>query len=279
MNAAAVDSITVKAGRKIILAGLSCAVREQDFLVVIGPNGAGKTTLLKTLCGLTPAAAGRIIILGRPLSAYSRKQLAATVALVPQQVSLEFPFSVEQTVLMGRSPHLGLLEQEKQRDYDVARQAMRFTGVDHLAGRRLDQLSGGERQRVMIARAICQQPRIMLLDEPTAALDPAHQLLIMQLMQRLRREEGLTVVMVSHDLNLAALFGSRILLLRDGREVISGTPAEIMTAANLQQAYGCPMHVDIHPLTGTPRVSIMPFDATRQAGQEDAAEEQPHPLS
>jgi iron complex transport system ATP-binding protein len=279
MNAVTVESITVRAGKKKILADLSCAIREHDFLVVIGPNGAGKTTLLKTLCGLAQVTAGRVTILGRPLSAYSRKQLAATVALVPQQVSLEFSFSVEQTVLMGRSPHLGLLEKEKQQDYEAAGRAMRFTGVDHLAGRRLDQLSGGERQRVMIARAICQQPRIMLLDEPTTALDPAHQLLIMELMRRLRREEGMTVVMVSHDLNLAAFFGSRVLLLRDGRKMNSGTPAEIMTAEILRQAYGCPMHVDTHPLTGTPRISIMPVDYSRPADRGDTAVEPPFPLS
>ncbi|MDD3619115.1 MAG: ABC transporter ATP-binding protein [Desulfobulbaceae bacterium] len=279
MNAVSVDAVTVRAGKRKILDGLSCAVRENDFLVVIGPNGAGKTTLLKTLCGLAHVAEGGVTILGRPLPAYSRRGLAATVALVPQQVSLEFSFSVEQTVLMGRFPHLGLLEREKQRDYEAARRAMRFTEVDHLAGRRLDQLSGGERQRVMIARAICQQPRIMLLDEPTAALDPAHQVLIMQLMQRLRKEEGVTVVMVSHDLNLAAMFGSRILLVKDGREVTGGSPAEIMTAENLRQAYGCPMHVDFHPLTGTPRISILPFDPIRQAEEDEAMAQQPPSLS
>lgn len=263
MNAATVESITVSAGGKKILAGLTCAVRENDFLMIIGPNGAGKTTLLRALCGLVPTAAGRITILGRPLASYSRRQLAAAVALVPQQVSLEFSFSVAETVLMGRFPHLSPLGREKRSDYETARQAMCFTGVDHLADRRLDQLSGGERQRVMIARAICQQPRIMLLDEPTAALDPAHQLLIMELMERLRREEGMTVVMVSHDLNLAALFGSRVLLVKDGRKLTGGSPVEIMTEENLRLVYGCPMHVDTHPLTSAPRISIVPARAVR----------------
>ncbi len=252
------DNITVTAGKKKILNGLSCTVRENDFFVIIGPNGAGKTTLLKVLCGLLPAASGTVSILGRPLGKYSRRKLAATVALVPQDMSLEFSFTVEETVLMGRAPHLGLLEQEQVKDYTIAREAMRFTQVDHLADRRLDQLSGGERQRVMIARAICQQPRIMLLDEPTAALDPAHQLIVMQLMQRLRKEENITVIMVSHDLNLAAMFGSLILLIKDGKDVVTGQPAEIMTPENLQQAYGCAMHIDNHPLTGTPRVSLVP---------------------
>ncbi len=258
MSAVIFDTVTVSAGKKKILNNLSCTVRENDFLVIIGPNGAGKTTLLRVLCGLLPAASGTVHILGRPLSAYSRRKLAATVALVPQNMSLEFSFTVAETVLMGRAPHLGLLEQERSEDFAIAGEAMRFTQIDHLADRRLDQLSGGERQRVMIARAISQQPRIMLLDEPTAALDPAHQLVVMQLMQRLRKEENITVIMVSHDLNLAALFGSSILLIQDGKDIVSGSPAEIMTPENLQRAYGCGMHIDTHPLTGTPRVSLIP---------------------
>jgi iron complex transport system ATP-binding protein len=258
MNCITVDSVTVRAGARTILASLDCTVREGDFLVIIGPNGAGKTTLLKALFGLVPLSSGSITVLGRPLADYSRRQLAATLALVPQHLNLEFAFTVEETVLMGRAPHLGLLERERRADHAIARQAMAFTDVAHLAGQRLDQLSGGERQRTMIARAICQQPKIMLLDEPTAALDPAHQLRIMELMQRLRLEENMTVVMVSHDLNLAGLFASRILLLKDGTALCSGSPAEILTPDNLRRAYGCAMHVDGHPLTGTPRVSLVP---------------------
>jgi iron complex transport system ATP-binding protein len=258
MNCINVDSVTVRAGTRTILDSLDCTVREGDFLVIIGPNGAGKTTLLKALFGLVPFSSGSITVLERPLADYSRRQLAVTLALVPQHLNLEFVFTVEETVLMGRAPHLGLLERERRADQAIAHQAMAFTDVAHLAGQRLDQLSGGERQRTMIARAICQQPKIMLLDEPTAALDPAHQLRIMELMQRLRYEENMTVVMVSHDLNLAALFASRILLLKDGAALCSGIPAEILTPDNLRRAYGCAMHVDTHPLTGTPRVSLVP---------------------
>ena len=161
---------------------------------------------------------------------------------------------------MGRYPYLGMLEQEKKEDYEIAYQAMVFTQVDHLASRRLDQLSGGERQRVIIARCICQQPKIMLLDEPTAALDPSHQLNVMKLMQRFREEKNTTVVMVSHDLNLAGMFASRILLMKEGRAATNGTPREILVPETLQQVYGCPMHVDDHPTTGTPRVSLVPHD-------------------
>ncbi len=258
MRSILVDRVTVMAGRQKILDGLSCDARENDFLVIIGPNGAGKTTLLRALCGLSAPAQGDIRIRDKRLVAHTRRQLASTVALVPQQMNLEFSFSVEETVLMGRSPHLGFLAREKEEDFTIARQAMEFTQVDHLAGRRLDQLSGGERQRVMIARAICQKPKIMLLDEPTAALDPAHQLIIMQLMKRLQLEEGMTVLMVSHDLNLAAMFATRILLMKEGKKVITGPPAEILTPDSLEKAYGCKMHVDTHPATGTPRVTLVP---------------------
>ena len=258
MTCLSVEKVTVRAGSRTILDSLSCAVRAGDFLGVIGPNGAGKTTLLKSLCNLVPVNGGEISIFDRPLADYSRRLLAVTLALVPQVLSLEFAFTVEETVLMGRAPHLGLLAREGREDHAIARQAMAFTDVAHLAGQRLDQLSGGERQRTMIARAICQRPRIMLLDEPTAALDPSHQLRIMELLQRLRQEENMTVVMVSHDLNLAAMYASRILLLKDGTALCGGSPAEILTPDNLHRAYGCAMHVDVHPGTGTPRVSLMP---------------------
>ena len=258
MKVVSVENLVVTAGGGRLLDGLCFSAEENDFQMIIGPNGAGKTTLLRVLCGLVPPVSGRISLLGRPLAEYSRRRLAAAVSLVPQQLNLDFAFTVEETVLMGRFPHLGILEREKVKDYALARQAMDFTGVAQLAGRQLDRLSGGERQRVMIARAICQQPRILLLDEPTAALDPAHQLNIMGLMNRLRREEKMTIIMVSHDLNLAAAFGSRILLLKEGREISCGTPDEIITPANLRAAYGCGMHVDVHPLTGRPRVSLIP---------------------
>jgi len=258
MNAVAIEGITVKGGRKNILDSLSCQIRSGEFLVIIGPNGAGKTTLLKAICGLVRTHKGTISLFGRNLESYSRRELAATMALVPQNMNMEFSFTVGETVLMGRYPYLGLLGQEKKKDFAIATQAMEFTRVDHLSSRRLDELSGGERQRVMIARSICQQPKIMLLDEPTAALDPSHQLAVMKLMQRLRQEQGTTVIMVSHDLNLAALFGNRILLLKEGKVAANGLPSEILVPGKLEEVYGCPMHVDTHPITGTPRISLIP---------------------
>ena len=168
------------------------------------------------------------------------------------------PFSVAETVLMGRSPHLGLLGIEGEKDYALAEEAMSFTGVNQFADRRLDQLSGGERQRVMIARAICQEPKIILLDEPTNALDPAHQLKIMDLMERFRQEKKTTVIMVSHDLNLAALYSDRLLLLKNGQVVVIGTPSEVFIPEFIEKSYECDMMIDVNPVGKVPRVMLVP---------------------
>jgi len=171
---------------------------------------------------------------------------------------------------MGRTPHLDLLGLEGKEDYSLARQAMMFTDVFHLAGRRINQLSGGELQRVIIARAICQQPRIILLDEPTTALDPAHQLKIMDLMEKFRREQGTTIIMVSHDLNLAAMYGDRLLLLKEGRVVMTGPPGSVLNGALLEEIYGCRMQVDESPVGHVARV--MPVPAKFLHLHEDMAE-------
>ena len=241
-----------------VLKGVSARIAQGEFFVIIGPNGAGKTSLLKVMAGLSPLQAGDVLIHGRSVRSYTSKKLARVMAMVPQHVNVDFPFTVAETVLMGRYPHMGLLAVEGKQDLEQARLAMEFTEVSHLADRRLGQLSGGELQRVIIARALCQQPEVLLLDEPTAALDPAHQLRIMDLMARFREMQQVTVVMVSHDLNLAATYADRLMLLQDGRVVKVGTPAEVLTREILTQSYGCRLDVDQHPLLGTPRVSLLP---------------------
>jgi iron complex transport system ATP-binding protein len=237
---------------------VSFTVEAGEFFMILGPNGAGKSSLLKIIAGIEEPQAGQIEILGRPKKKYSPRDLAKVVALVAQQAPMDFPFSVAETVLMGRSPHLGLLGIEGERDYTLAAEAMAFTGVDQFADRRLDQLSGGERQRVMIARAICQEPKIILLDEPTTALDPAHQLKIMDLMERFRREKEITLIMVSHDLNLAALYSDRLLLMKNGRVVVIGTPAEVFTHEYMEKSYECALLIDENPVGKVPRVMPIP---------------------
>ncbi len=258
MSAVSLQGLCCRYGEKQVLKGLSLEVNKGEFFVVIGPNGSGKTSLLKTLARLITPESGQIRFFGRSLDEYSRKELARLVAYVPQQMVLDFPFTVAETVLMGRSPYLGLVGLEQQKDYEIAEQAMEFTDVIHFADRRLDQLSGGELQRVIIARAICQEPEIILLDEPTASLDPAHQIKIMDLMERFRKEKGITVIMVSHDLNMAAMYGNRLVLMKNGIEVKTGTPETVFTYDLLEKTYGCLMLVDESPLGQVPRVVPVP---------------------
>ncbi|MFV0438267.1 MAG: ABC transporter ATP-binding protein [Desulfopila sp.] len=244
---------------------VSFHVKAGEFFMILGPNGAGKSSLLKLIAGIVTPQAGEISIFSRPRRSYSARELAKVIALVAQQSPTDFPFSVAETVLMGRSPHLGLLGVEGEKDYALAREAMRFTGVDQFADRRLDQLSGGERQRVMIARAICQEPQIILLDEPTTALDPAHQLRIMDLMEKFRQEKGTTVIMVSHDLNLAASYADRLLLMKNGRVVVIGTPAEVFLPELITTSYECDLFIDQNPIGGVPRVMPIPEKFKRDA--------------
>ena len=245
-------------GKQPVLNDISFSVSRGDFFIVIGPNGSGKTTLMKAISGIKRFQKGRVEILGRAMRDYTKKELAKAVALVPQQVPADFPFTVTEMVLMGRSPYLGLLGLPQKEDLEIAAQAIAFTGVEHLAHRKLDQLSGGEKQLVFIARAICQQPQIILLDEPTASLDLSHQVRIMDLMEKLKFTKGVTVVMVSHDVNLAAMYGDTLLLLKDGEVIRQGLPAEVLTHKILEEAYNCTLLVGENPLGNFPSVTPVP---------------------
>ncbi len=201
---------------------------------------------------------GNLTILDQPLQGYTRKVLAKKIAYVPQMISMDFPFKVMDLVLMGRSPHLGLLGLGQEKDVEIAQKAMAFTGVENLGDRKLEQLSGGEQQRVFIARAICQDPEVILLDEPTASLDLAHQVRIMDMMEKLKNERNITVVMVSHDVNLAAMYGQNLLLLKEGGIVGMGRPEAVVTYQALEKAYGCTILVDESPVGQYPRVTLVP---------------------
>ncbi|MBW2176385.1 MAG: ABC transporter ATP-binding protein [Deltaproteobacteria bacterium] len=257
-NAIKADGLSYAYGRTEVLKQVCFSVEQGDFFTIIGPNGSGKTTLMKLLSGIEKPVGGTLDILGRVIQSYKKKDLAKKIAFVPQIVPMDFPFSVMEVVLMGRSPYQGTLGLERPRDIEKAKQAIVFTGVEHLADRKLNALSGGERQRVFIARAICQEPEIMLLDEPTASLDLAHQIRIMDLMEKLKREKKITIVMVSHDLNLAAMYGTRLLLLNRGEIVKIGLPQEVLTFQTLENAYGCTLLVDESPLGNFPRVTLVP---------------------
>ena len=245
-------------GEDLVLRNVSFQVPKRDFFIIIGPNGSGKTTLMKILSGILKPRNGELKILNRSIDQYHRKALARTIAFVPQMTFADFPFTVNEIVLMGRSPYLGMLGLEVENDLEIANQAITFTGLEDLAHRKLDQLSGGEQQRVFIARAICQEPDIILLDEPTASLDLAYQVRIMDLMEQLKNEKGITVVMVSHDVNLAAMYADHLLLLHNGQVMCQGLPDEVITFQNLETAYGCTLLVDESPLGKSPRVTLVP---------------------
>jgi iron complex transport system ATP-binding protein len=241
-----------------VLKNLSFAVKKSDFFIIIGPNGSGKTTLMKIIAGIIKPQKKRLEILGHPIETYPRKALAKIIAFVPQITATDFPFTVTELVSMGRSPYLGILGMEQEKDMKIARQAIAFTDIEHLAHRKCDQLSGGERQRAFISRAICQQPQIILLDEPTASLDLAHQVRIMDLMEKLKQKKGVTIIMISHDVNLAAMYADRLLLLKNGQIASLGTPDEVLTFRTLEDVYGCKLLVDESPIGKAPRVTLVP---------------------
>jgi iron complex transport system ATP-binding protein len=254
----AVENLSYAFGAQAVLKNLRFSVPQSNLFIVIGPNGAGKTTLIKLMVGILKIQTGQIEILNTSIGEYSQKKLARVTAYVPQGLPVGFPFTVEETVLLGRAPHQKVLGLASPQDLDIARQAMKFTQVDHFARRKLDQLSGGEQQRVLIARALCQQPQVMLLDEPTASLDLSHQIRIMDLMEKLKTEKGVTVVMVSHDVNLAAMYGDQLLLLKGGEIVCMGSPDEVLNFKTLEETYDCKLLVDKSPLGDFPRVTVVP---------------------
>ena len=241
-----------------VLRNVSAKIPEGAFFIIIGPNGSGKTTLLKTICGLEPVREGEISILGSPIHHYSKRAAARLISFVPQTPPANLPFTVLETVTMGRFPHLGALGMETRADVNKARHCIDVCGIAPLSGRKLTQLSGGERQRVFIARALCQEPKLLLLDEPTASLDLSHQVRIMDLLEELIREKDLTVVMVSHDINLAAMYADQLLLLKSGEVFGNGPPGEVLTYSTLEKAYGCTILVDESPMGGVPRITLVP---------------------
>jgi iron complex transport system ATP-binding protein len=239
------------------LQNVSLEVKRGEFLTLVGPNGSGKSTLLKLLDRIYLPDAGSIRLEGKALSGYARPDLARKIAYVPQDRDTAFPFTVEEIVLMGRAPHAGGAMFESPHDRDIARHMMELTDIAHLASHPITNLSGGERQRAFIARALAQQPLVLLLDEPTAHLDIAHQVEIFRLLRSLSIDSGLTVVSVSHDLNLAAMYSDRIAMLLCGALTAIGTPPAVLTVDRIREVFRAEVVVDRHPVADTPRVTMV----------------------
>jgi iron complex transport system ATP-binding protein len=229
--------LSVELGKRPILADVALDVPEGGWVCVIGPNGAGKTTLVHAIAGLVPRT-GSVRLWGTPVEELGRRERARTVAVVPQLPAIPESFTVEQYVLLGRTPHLGVLAAEGQRDLEAVASALERLDLDWAASRRLETLSGGELRRAVIARAIAQEASLLLLDEPTTGLDIAQQLRVLELVEELRTAGGLTVISTMHDLTLAGRFAQRFALLSEGRVVAEGTRAEVLLPHVIAEHYG-----------------------------------------
>ena len=244
-----------------ILAGLSLAVRLGDVVGVVGPNGSGKSTLVRALSRALRPAHGAVLLAGQDLySERSARDSARQIGVVPQDTQVAFDFSVREVVEMGRAPRLARrpFAAPAPEDARAVREALHLAGITHLAERAIMTLSGGERQRTLLARALAQEPDVLLLDEPTAHLDLRHQAETLALVRTLAHEGGKAVLSVLHDLNLASAFCDRLILLHRGRIAAQGTPQEVLTTANLRQVYGVRVWVRRHPLTRRPWLLTLP---------------------
>ena len=251
-DAPAISARGIHAGYGAVpaLRGISFDVAPGEMLAIVGPNGAGKSTLLKVLGRALAPWEGSVEILGRPLGAYDRRALARTVASVAQENAIAFSFTVLEVVLMGRAPHLGAFRFESPRDVEIADNALERFGLLPLAHRHIHELSGGERKLVFLARALAQEPRVVLLDEPTAFLDLRHITGILNRFRELSAERRMAVVATMHDLNAAALYADRVLLMNHGATAGYGPPADVLTAENLERVYETGVWVGRNPASG-----------------------------
>ncbi|MDW7739366.1 MAG: ABC transporter ATP-binding protein [Bacillota bacterium] len=240
-----------------VLDGTEFTVAKGDLVALLGANGAGKSTLLRCISRILLPNSGSILLDGRELQSFRTREAARLMAVVPQETAADFDFTVEEIVMMGRFPYLRRFQKEEQKDIEIVRRSMEMTGVSHLAERSIAALSGGEKQRVIMARAIAQQPEILLLDEPTANLDIGYQSMLLELASRLNREQEVTVIAAIHDINLAVHHFNRFILLAGGRVLAAGRAEEVITAENIQMSYGVPASTYRHPLHGVLQVSVI----------------------
>jgi iron complex transport system ATP-binding protein len=252
------EEVTFRYGRgEPVLRGVSCEVAAGEVLAVAGPNGSGKSTLVALLDGLLAPASGRVTLDGRPLAGVSRREVSRAVGYVAQSAEFHFPLTVLEYVLQGRFAHGHLLGFETDADLEAARRALEMTDTAAFASRHIGELSGGERQRVMLARALAGEPRALLLDEPTATLDISHQVRMLDLVRGLAHAGRMAVAVVTHDLNLAAEFADRVLLLGGGEVRGAGAPGDVLTPELIESVFGAPVVVDRSPVTGAPRVTVV----------------------
>ncbi len=242
----------------LVLHNISLSIEAGEMVGLLGPNGSGKTTLVKLASGILKPDQGEIRLDGSILSQLSRKSIARSVAVVPQQFHIPFAFTVAEVVMLGRIPFLKAFAGESEIDRRAVADTLELVGISELQGRRFDELSGGERQKVILAMALAQQPKLLLLDEPTVHLDIAHQVEILELVRRLNAEQGLTVIAAMHDLNLASLYFDRLILLKEGRISADGAPTQVLTEERIRDVFSAAVRVELHPVTGVPHIIVVP---------------------
>ncbi|PTX51482.1 iron complex transport system ATP-binding protein [Melghirimyces profundicolus] len=249
-----------------VLRGLGVSVAPGEMVGVIGPNGSGKTTLIRLLSGEERPDRGTVFLDGEPISKWSGRERAARLAVLPQEGLPSVPFTVEEVVSMGRHPHQSFWPWAGSTDRESVERALSRSGLARDRTRRVDRLSGGERQRVAIAKAMAQEPKVLLLDEPTTYLDIAHQQTILDRIQQWQREEGLAVLVVLHDLNLASQYCDRLLLMKEGARWAEGPPEKVLTPSRLREVYGVEPVLTRHPVTGVPQVLPAPGNQNPSRG-------------
>jgi iron complex transport system ATP-binding protein len=254
-----VHQLSVGYEEKTIVEKINFHVGTGEFFGILGPNGSGKTTLLKALSGVLSLTSGKVTLNGKSLGAYSAKELAKLIAVLQQNSSHSFSYSVKETIMLGRYPHQkGLFKSISAEDEEIVQEAMMQTGVERLHKRKLDELSGGEKQRVFLAQALAQEPKVILLDEPTNHLDLSYQKSLLELLKKQTEERNLTVISIFHDLNLASLYCDRLLLLQDGISKVVDHPEEVLKEQHIKEVYGTEIHKQAHPHVAKPQIVILP---------------------
>jgi len=251
-----IENISAGYDSKLVLRNVSMNVEAGRFIGLIGPNGSGKTTLLRVISGVLAPKDGRVLLKNAMLQKIGRRNLAKTLACLSQDFSLDLSFTVRQITLMGRSPHLSKIAKETRRDFEIAENAMKLADVSHLAQRLITEISGGERQRALIAMCLAQEPKVLLLDEPTSHLDIAHQLSALDLIRKLNRQTSMTVIAVFHDLNLAAEYCDKLLVLNRGRVETFGSPEDVLTADMILKVYGAKVQILQNPVSNKPHIVL-----------------------
>jgi iron complex transport system ATP-binding protein len=251
-----VQNISIGYGESEIVKGVSFTLRNGEILAILGANGAGKTTLLKSLNAGLPNAIGEILLDGKSLKDFSRREIAQKIAVIAQETETKFPVRVLEFVLAGRFAHGNAFGWETESDLQIAENALQICDLADFESRQMNMLSGGERQRVVLARALATQARILLLDEPTANLDLAHQALMFRLVRERCRTRDAASIVITHDLNLASEFADEILLLKKGKVVAKGKPEAVLTARNLREVFDVEVFLDANPASGKPRITM-----------------------